>query len=224
MTEVPEHLLQRSRERRAALGLGGGEGAPAEPSKEVAETAAAAPAPAGAEAPAEAPPVEAPPEPEPEPSMPVPKARVPVWAMPVLVLLPFWAVIYSGAFGERGEAGPPPPEVVLYQGNCASCHGAGGGGGTGPALTGVTETFPAFDDHVAWVTEGSAGVQGEPYGATGDRVATGGMPAFGNTLSEEEIILVVCHERTAFGGEDPPSDNCPAPEGEEGEGSETAGG
>jgi hypothetical protein len=26
VTEVPEHLLRRSRERRAALGLGGGEG------------------------------------------------------------------------------------------------------------------------------------------------------------------------------------------------------
>ena len=31
MTEVPEHLLQRSRERRAALGLGGGEAGEAAP-------------------------------------------------------------------------------------------------------------------------------------------------------------------------------------------------
>ena len=29
MTEIPEHLLKRSRDRRAALGLGGGEAAPA---------------------------------------------------------------------------------------------------------------------------------------------------------------------------------------------------
>ena len=56
MTEVPEHLLQRSKERRKALGLPvpgeeGEEAAPAEaeaPAEEVAEAPAAAEAPAGA--------------------------------------------------------------------------------------------------------------------------------------------------------------------------------
>ena len=223
MTEVPEHLLQRSRERRAALGLGGGEPGAA-PSTEVAETAAAAPAPtaaAAAAAPAEAP--AAAPAPEPEPAMPTPRPRVPVWAMPVLVLLPIWAVIYSGAFGERGEAAAPSQGQVLYQSNCASCHGAGGGGGTGPALGAVTETFPEFADHVAWVTGGSAPVRGETYGANNSGPASGGMPAFGGSLSEEEIILVVCHERIAFGGEEPPEE-CAEPTPAGGGESESAGG
>jgi menaquinol-cytochrome c reductase cytochrome b/c subunit len=60
MTEVPEHLLQRSRERRKALGLpvpgeeGGGEGADAAPPAEEAAPAAEAEAPAAAETPAPA--------------------------------------------------------------------------------------------------------------------------------------------------------------------------
>jgi menaquinol-cytochrome c reductase cytochrome b/c subunit len=61
VTEVPEHLLRRSRERRKALGLpvpgeeeGGEEAAPAAEAAEPSEPAAAAPA-AGAEAPAPAP-------------------------------------------------------------------------------------------------------------------------------------------------------------------------
>jgi quinol---cytochrome c reductase cytochrome c subunit, bacillus type len=65
VTEVPEHLLRRSRERRKALGLpvpgeeeGGEEAAPAAEAAEPSEPAAAAPA-AGAEAPAPAPTCEA---------------------------------------------------------------------------------------------------------------------------------------------------------------------
>jgi quinol---cytochrome c reductase cytochrome c subunit, bacillus type len=61
VTEVPEHLLRRSRERRKALGLpvpgeeeGGEEAAPAAEAAEPSEPAASAPA-AGAEAPAPAP-------------------------------------------------------------------------------------------------------------------------------------------------------------------------
>jgi quinol---cytochrome c reductase cytochrome c subunit, bacillus type len=61
VTEAPEHLLRRSRERRKALGLpvpgeeeGGEEAAPAAEAAEPSEPAAAAPA-AGAEAPAPAP-------------------------------------------------------------------------------------------------------------------------------------------------------------------------
>ncbi len=212
MTEVPEHLLQRSRERRAALGLGGGE-AGAAPSAEVAQTEAASPAPTAA--PAEAAPAPPEPEPEPEPAIPVPRARVPVWAMPVLLMLPIWAVVYIGAFGERGEAAAPSEGALLYQANCASCHGAGGGGGTAPALGGVTETFPEFSDHVEWVTEGSGPVRGETYGANNSGPSTGGMPDFGGSLSEEQIVLVVCHERVTFGGEEP-AEECAEPSPAEG--------
>jgi mono/diheme cytochrome c family protein len=131
--------------------------------------------------------------------------------MPVLVALPLWAILYGGAFGERAatEQGPVQVGAGVYQSQgCSTCHGASGTGGSGPALDAVVETFPKFADHVKWVREGSAPVKGQPYGATG-KVATGGMPGF-ETLSDEEITAVVCHERVTYGGEEPPPPECEA--------------
>ena len=130
--------------------------------------------------------------------------------MPVVIALPFWAFLYTGAFGERAvEAeGPVARGATIYTAQgCGGCHGPTGGGGVGPAMGGVTETFPNFADHVAWVKNGSAGVKGQPYGAKG-AIATGGMPGF--DLPEEDIIAVVCHERVTLGGAEIP------PECEEG--------
>src|SRR5687767_8868217 len=171
VTEVPEHLLQRSRERRAALGLGGDAGEAAEGSAPAPATAAAA-APAGGEVAAAevaaaalpAPVITAPPRP------PVPKTRIPSWVLPVLVSLPVWGFFYVGAFGGRTEAGhasPAEQAPALYASSCASCHGAAGGGGVGPKLSGgdVAKTFPDIADHVAWIKGGSASVGvGNPYG------------------------------------------------------------
>lgn len=88
---------------------------------------------------------------------------------------------------------------------CAACHGANGQGGAGPALSGgsVLTTFSSCSDHVTWVTLGSAGWQaefGNTYGDINTPVA-GGMQAWGESLSEEEIRSVVLYERVAFGGE-----------------------
>src|SRR5262249_45360047 len=72
VTEIPEHLLRRSRERREAWGLSTGDGGPgaappaAPPSTEV-QPAAAAATPAPAPAPAAAPAVVAPPPKPPPP-------------------------------------------------------------------------------------------------------------------------------------------------------------
>lgn len=136
------------------------------------------------------------------------KQRVPVWAGAVLAALPLWAILYGGAFGERssGEAaGAVEQGALVYRaGGCSTCHGASGGGGVGPSMDGVVEQFPEFADQVEWVKKGSASVKGQPYGAKGT-IATGGMPGFETSLSEEEIIAVVCHERvTLAGGEVPP--------------------
>ncbi len=136
------------------------------------------------------------------------KQRVPVWAGAVLAALPLWAVLYGGAFGERStgeEGGVLSVGASVYRASgCSGCHGPTGGGGVGPAMDGVVQTFPEFADHVEWVRVGSRPSQGQPYGAEG-RVSTGGMPGFENTLSEEEIIAVVCHERvTLADGEMPP--------------------
>ena len=126
---------------------------------------------------------------------------MPVWAVPVLAALPFWAVVYGGAFGERKvePTGPLAVGAQVYSTKgCSSCHGAAGQGGQGPALSQVTKTFPNPADHVAWIHTGSAPVKDQPYGALG-RVATGGMPAFAESLSDEQIVAVMCYERFEFG-------------------------
>ena len=204
MAEVPEHLLARSRARRAALGLGGGD-APAEGSAPAATPAPAAeggaPAPAAAAA-APAPVIE--PEPTPEPVV-RPRRRVPAFILPVLVMLPFWALLYAGAFGERrGEAELTPVQLgeQLYSAQgCSGCHGGGGEGGVGPALGDVESVFPEIADHMAWIKGGSQSVGvGNPYGdPAAGRVAKGGMPAFAQ-LSDAELEALATYEREAFGG------------------------
>jgi mono/diheme cytochrome c family protein len=216
LTEVPEYLLRRSRERREALGLstGGGDAPPGDappPSSEPSPAAAAPAAPAvGGEdgAPAVA-------EPEPAAAVPTyiapraPRSGVPVWMFPVLVILPFWAVVYVGALAppERAESLTPIElGAEVYAANCASCHGANGEGvGEFPELTGqVLATFPTEADHVKWVQEGSqTKPRGTPYGdparAGGQHVVElGSMPPFASTLSPEELNAVVLYERETF--------------------------
>jgi mono/diheme cytochrome c family protein len=105
---------------------------------------------------------------------------------------------------------------------CAGCHGAQGGGGVGPALTGVLTTFGVCADHVEWVRLGSTGFQAggrDTYGDT-DKPVAGGMPPHAS-LSEEQLASVVAYERVRFGGADPAQvlTDCglaEAPDGEEG--------
>ena len=217
MTEIPEHLLARSRERRAALGLGGSDqggtdaAGPSQPTQGAAAAPAAkAPAP---KAPAAPPTPAAPPPPPPTPPPYVTAAQsrpnIPRWAVPVLAMLPIWAIVYAGVLDVPEDAITDP---VLAQGEqiygtCAGCHGSSGQGGTGPPLSGgeVLLTFPDPQDHIAWVTEGSPG-GGTPYGSPdrpgGQQISQGGMPAFGEQLSEEEIIAVVRYEREVLSQEE----------------------
>lgn len=214
LTEVPEHLLKRSRDRRAALGLGGddgGEAAPAASSTDVEPAAASAPAAAAA-----VPAVEAPPPP-PEPVAPHIEAaesrkRVPVWAMPVLAFLPIWAVIYAQALS-------PPPVTTLSQVDlgaqvfanqgCSGCHGASGGGGAGRQLSDgeVVKTFPNIANQLEFVNLGSAGYEGQVYGnpnrpgGTHAGLSFGRMPTFNGKLTDAELLEVVRHERETLGGE-----------------------
>jgi len=201
VTEIPEHLLKRSKERRAAIG---GESAPASDAPAAATPApaeaAATPAPAAAAAtPA---PVEETPKPKPvrpEVAAALRRKKIPFWALPVLAALPLWAYAYQGTLE------PPPEEVSgplalgegIY-GGCAACHGAGGGGGAGPALTGVLEVFPDYRDHMMWVRLGSTGWPADTYGAT-DKPVNGGMPPH-DALTDAELAQVVLYERVAFGG------------------------
>lgn len=110
---------------------------------------------------------------------------------------------------------------AVYAAQCVACHGAEGGGGVGPAMTGgaVLVTFPAGScaDHTKWITLGSTGWPDSTYGATGTPVA-GGMPGFESSLSEVELAQVALYERVAFGGQDLMEAEAECGFGEEGEG------
>ncbi len=117
-------------------------------------------------------------------------------------------------FEGRGAPGGGPADFLargqaLYadaQVACSGCHGNNGEGGVGPAFAGgaVLATFPTCADHVQWVQLGSAGWQSEvgpEYGAQGT-LSKGGMPNFGDSLSDEDLRSVVLFERIRFGGAD----------------------
>jgi mono/diheme cytochrome c family protein len=205
VTEIPEHLLKRSKERRAAIGgedAPAAEAAPATASEAPAEAAPAAATPAvpaaAAAAPAE---VAPPPKPvRPEVAAALQRKKIPFWAMPVLAALPLWAYVYQATL-EPPPAGESDPLVLgedVY-GGCAGCHGASGGGaGAIPGLTGVLETWPDYRDHMMWVRLGSAGWPADTYGAT-DKAKGGGMPEH-PSLTDAELAQVTLYERVAFGG------------------------
>lgn len=224
MTEIPEHLLKRSRERRAALE--GDSGAPAAPEPGAAATPAttqpATPAAPTSTAPAgrgQAPAPAAPPPPKPD-SFPVAaykkRNRIPFWAMAALALLPIWAFMYARAVTTQAEqaAGPLAVGSETY-GVCASCHGGSGEGGVGYPFNGgeVLKTFPHIEDQVRFVYFGSdqyaaAGVDiyGNPDREGGPHVVHGrggaSMPAWAGNLTDAQILGVVCHERFDLGGAD----------------------
>ena len=120
MTEIPEHLLKRSKERRGALAGEAGDAAPAAPAASapaVAQTAKVLVAP-------DAPP----PPPKPDPAYVTAaktRKKIPFWAMAGLALLPAWAALYLIALkpAEKVLAGPMSIGASVF-GSCAGCHGA----------------------------------------------------------------------------------------------------
>lgn len=227
MTEIPEHLLKRSRERRAALGLGGEGGgdeaaAAPKPTATPATTGDAAPstaaAPAGAPARKAAAEPAAPPPPKPDPpyvAAAKSRPKIPFWAMAALSLMPIWMFMYIRSVTEAPEvvAGPLGEGAEIY-GGCASCHGADGGGGVGRALSEqeVLLTFPNIEDQLRFVYYGTAAYQLEGIESYGDPDREGGphltgsfgvMPPQQGDLTDAEILGVVCHERYTLGGADP---------------------
>lgn len=220
MTEIPEHLLKRSKAARAkASGESGDEAAAAS----AAPTSAPAAAPKAAAAPAAPPPPKVPTVKPDSPVVTAYKARkkVPVWAMMTLGLLPVWGFMYARALTpqQHEAAGPLGEGAKVYASVCASCHGADGGGVAGGAygFTGgdAHTTFPHIEDQIRWVDLGSAayvaaGVQipGDPNREGGPHIsgANGVMPGQGGSLSASQILAVVCHERYDLGGVAPEGD------------------
>ncbi|MEO7369832.1 MAG: c-type cytochrome [Ilumatobacteraceae bacterium] len=219
MTEIPEHLLKRSKAARTQA-----EGAPpasesaaATPGTAAATTAATTPAVAAPAAVAPAGPVGPPP---PKPDIPVvvaAKARkkIPFWAFATLSTLPLWAFMYVRALTPTTERIPGPlGDGALVFAGCSSCHGSNGEGGVGYQFSEgeVLKTFPHIEDQLRWVYGGTdayftAGVQiyGDPKRAGGPHVtkAKGVMPGQSSQLTQAEILAVVCHERFTLGGADP---------------------
>jgi mono/diheme cytochrome c family protein len=227
VTEIPEHLLKRSRERRAAIGEGGDD-APAEApaagalTKSAAATPAAAPPPPSVPAPrtaAAAPEAPQPPKPDPHYVTAYKQRRkAPFWAMATLSLMPVWGFMYVRALTDGGEvsAGPLGEGAEVYN-NCASCHGAAGGGGVGYQFSEgeVLKTFPNIEDQIRYVYYGTeqynisgVDVYGNPEreGGAHQTGVRGVMPGFGGQLTDEEIVAVICHERYTLGGADPTSE------------------
>ena len=230
MTEIPEHLLKRSRERRSAIGQGGDAAAdtPSDaaaasnvPATTAAATPAAAPAASGPPARTPAPAPAAPPPPKPDPvyvQAAKRRRKIPFWAMATLSLMPVWGFMYVRAVTEPPVVveGPLGIGTEIYS-SCASCHGAEGGGGVGYAFSGgsVLETFPHIEDQIRYVYYGTEGynaagvdIYGNPDREGGPHVTgnLGVMPAFGGQLTQYEILSVVCHERYTLSGADPTSE------------------
>jgi mono/diheme cytochrome c family protein len=202
MTEIPEHLLKRSRDRRSALGLGGdaggqttettqaGETAAAPGAATPATTAAAAPTPAApagpaGRRPAAAPPAAPPPKPDPPYVVAAKKrAKIPFWAMAALALLPLWLFMYVRALTRPPEvaAGPLGVGAGVYTASCASCHGGSGEGGSGRQLSGgeADATFPHIEDHIRFVYFGTEAYQLAGIDNYGDPNREGGAHTTGS--------------------------------------------
>ena len=231
MTEVPEHLLKRSRDRRAALGLGGGGdgggGASSESAPSAGESESTDVEAAGATAaarPAAVEPIEAAP---PKPVPPYVRAalnrkKVPVWVMPVLAFLPIWAVIYVNTLSKPYSNVPTQiAEGAIVFSDCSGCHGSQGEGGVGRQLNDgeVLKTFPYIADQLEFVWIGDQGIgNGNGYGNP-DRpggqhkvgsFGTGQMPAWNGTLTQADLLAVVRHERETLSGEVVPPDQIAA--------------
>ncbi|MBR8409043.1 MULTISPECIES: c-type cytochrome [Burkholderia cepacia complex] len=114
----------------------------------------------------------------------------------------------SGREPDQSLASGNLPQVidggVLYTAHCAACHQANGEGVAGafPPLAG-SEWVHNRPDMVARILllgiDGTISVKGSQY--------NGSMPAFGNTLSDAELVAVANHIRTSFGNDvKPPLD------------------
>ena len=193
MTEIPEHLLKRSKERRQSLS---GDDAPAaSESTQVEKATSAAPAKAVPAAPS------APPPPPPDPEYVVAAKRrekIPFWAMAALSLLPLWAFLYFLALQPKEETveGPMAIGAGIF-GSCAGCHGAAGQGGAGRVLHQgeVMKTFPKIEDMLNFVYTGSQAFASAEIPVYGDPNREGGAHAplsyNGNPMPQQGQMAVV---------------------------------
>ena len=222
MTEIPEHLLKRSKERRDVL-----DGSEVTPTSTSPDSPPASQAVAKVVKPAVVPfvpnaPIPAPPDPAYVVAAKTRK-KIPFWAMATLSLLPLWAFIYLLALRpqEQTVLGPLAVGAGMF-GTCAGCHGAEGQGGAGRVLYQgeVLKTFPKIEDMLNFVYNGSQAFVTDGLTMYGNPDRDGGAHAplsyngnpmpqqgekAGGALTETEILAVVCHVRYDISGADPKS-------------------
>ena len=154
VTEIPEHLLKRSRDRKTGDGASSSESGGTSGENVPAVQKAAAPAKTAKNTPSV---VLAKPD---SPRVAAAKSRkkIPFWAMATLSLLPLWGFLYAIALkpAEKVVEGPLAVGSQVY-GGCAGCHGAAGQGGAGRILHQgeVMKTFPHIEDMLNFVYTGS---------------------------------------------------------------------
>lgn len=85
----------------------------------------------------------------------------------------------SSSSGVSGATGDTSVGAALYADNCASCHGAAGGGGSAPNIAGISD---------------SAGVIDIILGGTS------GMPGFASSLTDQEIADIIAYLGAQSGG------------------------
>jgi mono/diheme cytochrome c family protein len=138
--------------------------------------------------------------------------RIPYWAMPVVALLPVWALMYYNAVKV-----PPSNDDVLGVGEevysaCSTCHGATGAGGQGAQLNDghVLLTWPDPKAMMQWIhlgaddwtgTAGSApyGDPNRPGGQENTGTLAAHMPGFAD-LSADELAAVTRYVRETISG------------------------
>ena len=222
MTEIPEHLLKRS---RAAKGTpepsGDAAGSAVESTSPASAPASSGPAAIAAAAAA----IPRDPEPAAEPDLPPyivaanKRKKLPLWSFLLVGALPLWAISFAGTMQQPEVEDPLFEEAALaYEqtGGCSGCHGAAGGGGVGYKFSEgeIVRTFPEPIDQMAHVARGSTAINGEQYGDPnregGAHISgarnQGAMPGMLGVLTMAELELVIFHERAVLGGEDTESE------------------
>jgi mono/diheme cytochrome c family protein len=101
--------------------------------------------------------------------------------LPAVLAVAVVATVATACGGPGGSSKPSASGATLYANNCARCHGTDGTGGAGPSLVNIAATFPDIDNQITFVSNGG-----------------GGMPRFGDLLSDADIREVVTYTRDTF--------------------------
>ncbi len=110
------------------------------------------------------------------------KARIVRWATPIILVVGFFGAGTASAQDPTDDPAQIEAGGAVYAASCAGCHGAEGeGADAGRPLTDIAAQEPDRSVHVASVTNGK-----------------GGMPAFADRLSADEIDSAISYVRLSF--------------------------